>query len=603
MQDWFGKFWSSNQWQICFWIITFFALLLRLMLLPFESGDMKVFLIPWLENLRQNGGFPALGQSFSNYNPPYLYLLALLSYLPEWVPAATCVKLAGIPFDFLAAFFVAKIVQRGGYDIRIQILSYFVALFLPTPVLNSAVWGQCDGIYAAFLVICLYYLLSGLPLRAMVFFGIAVSFKLQAVFMAPALLAFWIAGRISLRHFLVIPAVFVLALLPAFAFGRSIGSLFSIYAEQASYYKNLSLNAPNFYLWFSDGDVNKQIPDTYYSLIAPVGYLITSIFAFFLGVAVFNRRRGINSNIMVALCFVSVLVSPFLLPKMHDRYFYAADIFSLIFAFYQPQLFFVPILMQTASLSVYLNVLFGSKLLTPYWAALLVATLICIVMRHFLKTIWTVEGQEGASSIDPERSKDTVRLPAHSEGIFTLTERKTLLFFVILATLLLFRLPILDVIFRPQGLYIAVESSAKAEIEKLPAVTVIQDWGKARSGSDLNGAPLLVGGVTYDESICIHASSLVTFDLSSSLKDFSGAAVLPDYLISQQASTSVEFKIVADGRILWRSGAVTAKGSEPKILPFQLDVSGVNTLALIVESVDAEITADHACWALLKLSR
>ena len=34
---------------------------------------------------------------------------------------------------------------------------------------------------------------------------------------------------------------------------------------------------------------------------------------------------------------MSVALVPFLLPKMHDRYFYPADIFSLLAAFYMPE--------------------------------------------------------------------------------------------------------------------------------------------------------------------------------------------------------------------------------------------------------------------------
>ena len=53
------------------------------------------------------------------------------------------------------------------------------------------------------------------------------------------------------------------------------------------------------------------------------------------------------------------MLLPFLLPKMHERYFYVADLLSIIVAFYQPSLFFVPVLMITISFFAYQPTLFG----------------------------------------------------------------------------------------------------------------------------------------------------------------------------------------------------------------------------------------------------
>ena len=52
------------------------ALLLRWSLFSIESGDYRAFVDPWYRHLAENGGFAALGDTFSNYNTPYLVLLA-----------------------------------------------------------------------------------------------------------------------------------------------------------------------------------------------------------------------------------------------------------------------------------------------------------------------------------------------------------------------------------------------------------------------------------------------------------------------------------------------------------------------------------------------
>ncbi|HEY0602338.1 MAG TPA: hypothetical protein VGD58_05460, partial [Herpetosiphonaceae bacterium] len=43
-----------------------------------------------------------------------------------------------------------------------------------------------------------------------------------------------------------------------------------------------------------------------------------------------------------------MLAIPFFLPNMHERYFYLADI-TIIYAFYFPRLFLIPIVMQLVS--------------------------------------------------------------------------------------------------------------------------------------------------------------------------------------------------------------------------------------------------------------
>src|ERR1035438_1018447 len=63
-----------------------------------------------------------------------------------------------------------------------------VVLFLPTVVLNSSLWGQIDATYASLGLGGLYFVLRRRPWLACTFFGLALSFKLQVVFLFPVLL-------------------------------------------------------------------------------------------------------------------------------------------------------------------------------------------------------------------------------------------------------------------------------------------------------------------------------------------------------------------------------------------------------------------------------
>jgi Gpi18-like mannosyltransferase len=58
------------------------AFAVRLVFIDQVSGDYSAFVSPWYDYLHANGGFAAVGADISNYNPPYLYLLAAATYLP-----------------------------------------------------------------------------------------------------------------------------------------------------------------------------------------------------------------------------------------------------------------------------------------------------------------------------------------------------------------------------------------------------------------------------------------------------------------------------------------------------------------------------------------
>ena len=111
-------------------------------------------------------------------------------------------------------------------------LSCFAAvLFAPTVVVNSAAWGQCDSIYAAFCLGSLYFLLRQKPWWACVFFGIALSFKLQAIFFLPVLIIVLVVNRQRCARAARRARDVPLLLVPAALAGRDWASLLTIYPE------------------------------------------------------------------------------------------------------------------------------------------------------------------------------------------------------------------------------------------------------------------------------------------------------------------------------------------------------------------------------------
>ena len=126
-------------------------------------------------------------------------------------------------------------------------------LFWPTVVLNGALWGQCDSVYAALAVLSIYLVLSGHPLLGVVSIGASFAFKLQAVFVMPVFLLFWLTRRVKLRHALAFPAVCVVMVLPAVIAGRGLWDALTIpFQQTGSIGTGLNYNSPSVFALFGD---------------------------------------------------------------------------------------------------------------------------------------------------------------------------------------------------------------------------------------------------------------------------------------------------------------------------------------------------------------
>jgi Gpi18-like mannosyltransferase len=78
-------------------------------------------------------------------------------------------------------------------------------------------------------------------------------------------------------------------------------------------------------------------------------------------------------------CTRFALAIPFFLPEMHERYFYLADVISIIYAFYFPRYFFVAIIMQLCSLLSYVS----------YFLQTPIVNLACVAIAMLVITVIT----------------------------------------------------------------------------------------------------------------------------------------------------------------------------------------------------------------------
>ena len=196
------------------------------------NSDLKDFFFPWYDTIAQRGGFAALRDtSFSNYSPPYLYLITITTYFPV-IPKIIAIKFFPLLFDILCAFAIYKI-ARIFQGKRVAWIAFFAALLAPSVWVNSAWWGQCDSIFTAFLLFSILFLLKEKPLWALVMFSIAFCFKIQAVFLAPFILMMFITRRIPWKWLFVPVGVYALMMLPALIAGQPVFPLLTVYLRQS----------------------------------------------------------------------------------------------------------------------------------------------------------------------------------------------------------------------------------------------------------------------------------------------------------------------------------------------------------------------------------
>jgi Gpi18-like mannosyltransferase len=325
------------------------AIVARVAMFGHESSDYQFFIKDWYDFISTHGGFGALKYDFSDYNVPYLYLITLLTYLP--IPALVGVKIISVMFDLVLAYFTYRIVALRHTGRRLPALAALIVLFLPTVATNSGLWGLADSLYAAFGLGGVYFLLRRRPWLAGVFFGLSLAFKLQAVFLFPLLLVLVLKKWIPWRALLAVPGVVLLLDVPALLAGAPLGQLLSVYAEQTNSYPALSLNAPSIYQFLpASADA---------AVLRPIGVAVTGLVILGLCLGVLLSRVRLTTTKVVLMGATSAVLVPFLLPSMHERYFYLAEVLTVVAAFHLPRrLWYVPVLVQVASFLAYLHVLF-----------------------------------------------------------------------------------------------------------------------------------------------------------------------------------------------------------------------------------------------------
>ena len=167
---------------------------------PIVHADVTTFFIPWTESLMANpltdfyflNGDPTQINRFHDYTPLYMYVLSYIGFLVNTFDLNEAgmiflQKLPAIICDVVATIFLFKCAK---YATKKNIYAMLVAVFYfmcPAVIVDSAIWGQVDGITSMIFIIAFYYMLKEKDMIAIFVCMVGMCFKIQFIFLAPAI--------------------------------------------------------------------------------------------------------------------------------------------------------------------------------------------------------------------------------------------------------------------------------------------------------------------------------------------------------------------------------------------------------------------------------
>ena len=348
---------------LLFAALTGFALVMRYALRNVVAGDYKMFFEPWVAVLREaGGGIRGLAAEFEyvDYTTPYLTILSFISICP-FLNTLLLMKLVSIFFDFVAAFAMMAIVYDRTKSATYAVLGYGALLLAPTVVANGAMWAQCDIIFSGFVLWSVYFMLKDRPNISMIFYGIAFAFKLQTFFILPLYVILWMKGKVKLKHFLWVPTMYVVGMIPSLIAGKSFWELISVYFFQANGAMDiyaLSHKFPNIYQLIGT--------DTFLFEYADAGIWVT-LGALMVLLYVFARRDyEMTNELLLRMGMLLTMTVVFFLPHMHERYAILVDLLAIAYFFYNPKKFYIPLLTILCSFAGYTIYLAQNNILPMY---------------------------------------------------------------------------------------------------------------------------------------------------------------------------------------------------------------------------------------------
>ena len=375
---------TDNYSKIFLITVILLSLIIRLYFVPWHSSDYNTHLKNWFIHFQENGfsGFKNI-YDISNYPALYMIIICLVSFLPKFsievlpdLSIILYIKLVSIIADYFLAYMVYKIIKYYTNKEYMALISLACVLFSPIVLFNSALIGQADGIYSSFIILSLYLFYKEKYAKAFLIYGIAFALKLQSIFILPFIILLYIKNRFHLKYFLLILIPHIISSLIATIFGANFIKALTILGGQT--HPNLSNRAPSLPALIFRGAPFEQ----FYKWMFMTFFIILAIMLCTIFLYMFIKQKNkLNLDTFILWALTISFSMPFILPSMHERYFYISEILALIYAFIKPKYAYITILLYFATFSRYVY----SSYLQEFPAAVLMLIVFVLLMRTLIK--------------------------------------------------------------------------------------------------------------------------------------------------------------------------------------------------------------------------
>lgn len=358
--------------------ITALSLIIRWSFRDMVSGDAYSFLLPWYDTAK-GLGFNALANQIGDYNIIYQFIIVIFTKLP--IKPLYCYKIFSVIFDYILAVTIGYLVSQisSKHSKLIFWAGYSITILCPTVFLNSSCWAQCDVIFTTFIVLALLMLSKEKYTAMFIFYGLAFSFKFQAIFLLPFfLLLYFMTKKFTILNFLIIPLVMITSSIPGIIHGRSFTDVFSIYLSQSNTYQFLQGNYPTF--WCLIGNSGIAGNDIFFMFKHVAMFFTVAVLLAQFVYLIYNNIH-MNFRNLIYIAFLSCYTCVFFLPVMHERYSFPYEILGIIVLFYNRKTIFSWIGLIILACFTYGNYLFGLGVTINYIPAFLN---LCIYISYVL---------------------------------------------------------------------------------------------------------------------------------------------------------------------------------------------------------------------------
>lgn len=340
----------KNKDRFCFLItlilISLAGMVLRWTGISFEGVDYVKSLLPWYEELKASGSLRGLAEYQGDYNLPYVTLLYFLTWIP--VAPIISIKMSSILFDYLLAILVWAMVKEAVPEDKKElfgVIAYGLILLNPVSVINSGYLAQCESVWAFLALYAFWLIWKGHPAWGMLFFGFSFAVKPQGIFILPIILIYYFKEKkFSILHLLWAPVGIQLTCIPAIMGGCSFDVFIRFFKMMMGHYPFVYYYYPNIWTYLQAAP---------YYVFGKAAIFSTFAVLLFFAVLYIKSQQKITLQDMFPYITWTTMTCALLLPCMHERYNYLAELLLMVCAIREKRYRIPALILQLVSIQCY----------------------------------------------------------------------------------------------------------------------------------------------------------------------------------------------------------------------------------------------------------